>query len=248
MTATDKGDLSTYALDVYAASGRPRDAALEAHLAGCARCRAYLAGLDALAAVDASPTWPATPIAPTAPIAPIAPTVTPASDAPIAPITRARRGRWVRSAAAAVALAAGVALFVSGRPEAVTRYVGVKGTPAVQVLVHRERETRIWDGRAPVRPGDVLALMVACEGLGRVAVASPGATEWERLSDAACPNQGTPLPFTLVVDRELGDERVAIVFSREEMDDKMLRRAIAQHQRTSDVWVVDLVFTKEVDR
>jgi hypothetical protein len=84
--------------------------------------------------------------------------------------------------------------------------------------------------------------------LGHVVVASPGPTQWERLSDAACTDQGSPLPFTLVVDRHPGDERIAVVLSREEMDDKTLRSAIAREQRTRDVWVADLVFPKEVDR
>jgi len=46
---TAESDVSTIALDVYWASGRSGDAALESHVAGCDRCRAYLASLDSLA-------------------------------------------------------------------------------------------------------------------------------------------------------------------------------------------------------
>ena len=49
MTAGNDGERSTFALDVYWASGRRGDPALEEHITGCARCRAYLAGLEALA-------------------------------------------------------------------------------------------------------------------------------------------------------------------------------------------------------
>ncbi len=228
MTTNDSGHVSAFALDVFWASGRPRDSAIEEHIARCGRCRAYLAMLDALR--DAGPS--------TAPPLPSA-----------LPSSRPRSGaRWGWLAAGAVALAAGVSLFLARGYRATTRYVAAKGVPGVQVLVHREGGTHVWDGRSPVRPGDSLALRVACEGLEHVAVASPGPTEWARLSNGACPRQGEPLPFTLVVDAEPGDERLAVVLSREQMDDRGLRRAIAEAQRTADVWVADFILPKETDR
>lgn len=229
MTTNKSGHVSAFTLDVFWASGRPRDSAIEEHIAGCRRCRAYLATLDALR--DAGP----------------------ATGPPLPSALHSSRprivARWGWSAAGAVALAASVSLFlVRGWHPATTRYVAAKGVPGVQVLVHREGGTHVWDGRSPVRPGDLLALRVACEGLEHVAVASPGPTEWARLSNAACPRQGEPLPFTLVVDAEPGDERLAVVLSREQMDDRGLRRAIAEAQRTEDVWVADFILPKETDR
>jgi len=144
----------------------------------------------------------------------------------------------------AIALAASLILLVRGKTD--TRdYVGLKGTPAVQLLVHRDKETFIWDGRTPVHPGDALALRVACEGLGRVVVAAPGPAEWQRLSDTACPETGDPLPFTLVVDKEPGSERLAVVLSQDAMDGKRLKRAIEGVERTKDVWAVEFVLPKE---
>jgi hypothetical protein len=113
------------------------------------------------------------------------------------------------------------------------------------VLVHRDAETWIWDARSPVRPGDALALRVACEGLEHVAVASPGAGGWERITDAACPAGSEPLPFTLVVDGAPGDEELAVVLSREVLDDETLRAAVTEGRRTQDVWVTGFVLPKE---
>ena len=43
MNAKEHAGVSTLTLDVYWASGQSGDAALDAHIAGCSRCRAYLA-------------------------------------------------------------------------------------------------------------------------------------------------------------------------------------------------------------
>jgi hypothetical protein len=147
--------------------------------------------------------------------------------------------------AGAVAMAAGVILFVRGRERGAGDYVGVKGTPGVQLLVHREEETHIWDGRSPVHPGDGLALRVACEGLGHVVVAAPEGARWQRLSDSACPQTEDLLPFTLIVDSQPGDEKLAVVLSQDELDDKRLQKAIVEAERTKGVWVVDFLLPKE---
>jgi hypothetical protein len=227
MTGGEEGEeLSTFALDVYWASGRPRDAAVEAHLARCERCQGYLANLDSLQAKAPRPPF--------------------VGARPVMP-----RRRWALpvAAASALALAAGFFLLLRGRPAdtEASSYVGVKGTPAVQLLVHRDRETRLWDGRSPVHPGDALALRVACEGLKRVVVAAPGREGWERLSGTACPEHDEPLPFTLKVDREPGDEHVVVVLSQDDIDERTLQRAIAESRRTADVWVVSFVLPKETE-
>jgi hypothetical protein len=220
MTTKIDGELSTFALDVYWASGGRGDPTLEEHITGCARCLAYLARLEELA--ERRP------------------------PAPVRNVIERPSRRWALPSAlgAGLALAAALVLLVRGRPVE-QRYVGLKGTPAVQVLVHRQADTWIWDGRTAVRPGDALALRVACEGLDHVAIASAGATGWGRITDAACPVDGAPLPFTLVVDGTPGDEQLAVVLSRDALDDSMLRGAIGESRRTADVWVAGFVLPKE---
>jgi hypothetical protein len=226
MTAIEGSELSTLALDVYWASGRPVHADIERHLRACARCRAYLAVLDA-----SLPQRTATPL------------VTPprVMRGPV----RAWRAWTAPAAAAMLALAAVVALISRATPTSPAGYVGIKGTPAVQLLLHRGIDTHVWDGSESVHPGDALAVRVACEGMSRVSVATLDHDRWERLSEAPCPHGEEPLPFTLVVDGEPGSERLAVVLSEEALDDARLRGAIAANERTTDVWVVAFLLTKD---
>ncbi len=222
---TVESDVSTFALDVYWASGRFGDAALESHVADCDRCRTYLASLDALAETGAP-----------------LPSPTPSKSG-------ATRRQWAAAVAGGVALAAGIALALAlalrDKPMA---YVGIKGTPAVQLLLHRDRNTHVWDGHSPLHPGDALALRVACEGLKRVVVATPGASGWVRLSSTGCPVNGDPLPFTLQVDDEPGNEKLAVVLSQDELDDDALQKAIAEARQTADTWVLSYVMPKETEK
>jgi hypothetical protein len=226
MTSTiAESDVSTFALDVYWASGRSGDAALESHVAGCDRCRAYLASLDAL--VESSPVLPF----------------------PAPSKSKATRRQWAVPVIGALALAAGLALVVRGRQFTTDGgYVGIKGTPAVQLLLHRDRDTHVWDGHSPLHPGDALALRVACEGLKHVVVATPGASGWVRLSSTGCPVNGDPLPFTLQVDEEPGEEKLAVVLSQDELDDDTLQKAIAETRQTADTWVLSYVLPKETEK
>jgi hypothetical protein len=225
MTEKGHANVSTFTLDVYWSSGRSGDPALAAHIAECPRCQAYLEALDA---------------------------VQPPALPEIAPPKPRPRWRGVAVAAGgALALAASIALMVRARPpQNPDGYVGIKGTPAVEILVHRDRDTRIWDGRSPVRPGDAIALRVACEGLRHVTVAAPGPAGWMSLSSVDCPTQSAPLPFTLVVDGDPGDERLAVVLSQDALDDQALREAIQATRRAEDVWTVQFVLPKttEVER
>jgi hypothetical protein len=226
MSAMEHAGVSTLTLDVYWASGQSGDAALDAHIAECPRCRAYLEGLAALEA----------------PVAMVG-----AQGPPKPPLTQ-RRWRGIAAAASsALAIAASVMAVVRTHPGPSDGYVGVKGTPAVQVLVHRDHDTRVWDGLSPVRPGDALAIRVACEGLRHVTVAAPGPAGWTRLSDAPCPAESAPLPFTLLVDGDPGAERLALVLSQDAMDDQALRAAIDDTRRTREVWAVQFVLPKTIE-
>jgi hypothetical protein len=219
-----ESDVSTFALDVYWAAGRSGDATLESHLAGCDRCRAYLASLDALAESGPVPSLP------------------------LRPASVVSRRPWAVPVIGALALAAGLALIFRGNPTTSDGYVGIKGTPAVQLLLHRDHDTHLWDGHSPLHPGDALALRVACEGLKRVVVAAPAPTGWARLSSVGCPTNDDPLPFTLQVDDEPGDEKLAVVLSQDELDDDTLQKAIAETRRTADVWVLSYVMPKETEK
>jgi hypothetical protein len=218
-----EAEVSTFALDVFYAGGKAGDPALESHVAGCARCRAYL---ETLASLE-----------------------TPALRLPAAAEPPVRR-HWALPAVSALALAAAAFLFVHQKAPAPESdgYVGVKGTPAVQLLLHRGNETHIWDGRSPVRPGDALALKVACEGLKHVAVAAPAGSAWSLLSGAECPAQTSEaLPFTLRVDGEPGEEKLAVVLSEGALDDAAMKKAIAKGSRDGDVWVVTFTMPKETE-
>jgi hypothetical protein len=220
---------STFALDVHWASKLPPDAEMAEHIEECARCRSYIDGLRVLGAL------------------PIL--VVPA--AAVAPPKRTMRHRpWLLAAAGLVAIV-GAALWKRGldrghRDDAEKAgYVATKSAPAAQVLVRRAGQTSVWDGRSPLRPGDALALRVACESMRRVSILVPSAASWTRLSEGACPAQ-EPLPFTLVVDAQPGEERLAVVFSRTALDDAAARRASDRTTRSADVWTLVLVFAKSI--
>jgi hypothetical protein len=224
--------VSTFELDLYWASGRPRGTPLEAHVAECERCRAYLVSLDALAAD-----------------APAPPSALPAhanAALRLAPHASGNPRAWALPAFGAMALAASIVLLARTASRPSNGYVAMKGTPAVEILIHRDQATGVWDGRSPVRPGDSLALRVACEGLHVVAVASPGPAGWRRLSETPCPTSGAALPFTLVVDDQPGDEQLAVVLSQDRLDDALLSTAIGGTERDAEVWVVKLVLPKTV--
>lgn len=62
------------------------------------------------------------------------------------------------------------------------------------------------------------------------------------------PVNGDPLPFTLQVDDEPGDEKLAVVLSQDELDDDTLRRAIAETRQTADTWVLSYVMPKQTEK
>lgn len=226
-SADTKHRYSTFALDVYWASGRAGDPELARHVEECAACRAYLA---MLAETDAG----------TERVSAVHPRALPAPRRVAAP-----------TIAAVLALAAGVALFIGTRPGTPNEpgYVGVKGTPSVQLLVHHGSETKIWDGRSPVHAGDAIALRAACGDLAHASVAAvdPARGEWTRLSDAPCPKGGGEdvLPFTLVVHGQSRSERIAVVMSTERLPDDELRRAAGDAEQSARTWVARFEIPEE---
>jgi hypothetical protein len=125
--------------------------------------------------------------------------------------------------------------------------VGVKGTPSVQILVHHDSATKIWDGRTPVHAGDAIALRAACGDLAHVTVVAEDGAHggWTRLGDAPCPKNDDALPFTLVVDGQSQAERIAVVMSAARLPDDDLHRAARDSERSTQTWVVRFVIPEE---
>jgi len=217
------GEHGAFALDVHFAEGQT-DAALERHVQTCAQCKAYLVRLEAIAR-EAPPAW---------------------SNVRMA--ARKPSSNWLRNGAIASALAIAAALFfvlrTASREPREGEYVGAKGTPAVQALVRGASGSRIWDGRAPIHPGDAIALRAGCEGFAHVAVAAPSGESWSRVYDGACTASEEPLPFTLVVDAQPGEERVTVIFSGKRLDDAELASSAKRAPRTREAWAIALVFPK----
>jgi hypothetical protein len=218
--------VSTFALDVYWTSGCKGDEALARHVAECRRCREYLALLGEMESLPIpGPRHVSSPL--------------PARRVAI-PVGGALAG--------ALALAAGVAIVAVAavKDHAPPSYVGIKGTPSVQLLVRRGGATAIWDGRSPVRAGDAIALRAACSDLPNVAVTTEDpARGWVRLSDAPCPKGEDVLPFTLVVDGASREERIAVVMSAARLSDEALSRAARDTERSERAWTVRFVLPEE---
>ena len=213
--------VSTFEIDVWFADGKA-DGPVAEHVGACVRCSGYVEELEALAAQ-------------------------PFAIAPPTPVTS--RLRRAAPFVGALALAAAVALFIRSRPrDDSADYVGVKGTPAVQVLVRSRGVTRIWDGRFPIRHGDALAIRVACEHLAHVTIATPAGAGLARLSDGSCPEKPGTLPFTLVVDDQPGREQFSVVLTKTRVDDQKLGELVRSNAHEGDAWVASFELPKEVER
>lgn len=220
--------LSSFELDLWFADGTP-DGEVATHVASCARCSAYVKELHSSWADDLSH--------PSAPAVASARLATGPARSPL---------RFVMPAATVLALAAAVMLYVRSRPPLDNPdYVGVKGAPAVQLLVRSGGATRIWDGRSAVRAGDAIAVHVACEHLEHVTVVAETPSGIARLSDVPCPSGPAALPFTLVVDDAPGHERFAVILTKAGVDDARLRELVKTSTRDRDVWVTAFDFPKE---
>jgi hypothetical protein len=243
MTIQTTEHVSSFELDVYFASPPlEREAAVEEHVASCTQCREYLEELDRVLLLD----MPAV----------VTEVVVPASKSgsarPRSLPSRSRRLKQrLASAAGVLALAACAVLYLSARNGKIdeSSYVGVKGSPAAQVLLRRDGQVRVWDGVAAVRAGDAIAVDVACEQFRHVTVAAEATNggTLTRAWEGECPKtSSSPLPFTLVVDEQPGREHFSVVLHREQhLDDEQLRSALRASTRSGDVWTIDFAFAKE---
>lgn len=205
---TDEHRYSTFALDLHWAEPSPD---VQAHVAECERCSAYLAHLGEL---DARPF--------------------------ALPVARPRRRFVIAFAFAALALAL---VLLVWRRDSRPAYVATKSAPAVQVLLRRDGRLSVWNGSDAIRPRDTLALRLACEAMTRVVVLVRDRDQWTQAFDGPCLDE--VLPFTLVVDDEPGDERIAVLLSASTLDQASVVRAIDLQTQRADVWALQYVFTKE---
>lgn len=229
---TNEEHISMFELDLYFATQAP-DARIEEHVTTCESCGGYLAALAALQTQVRLPL----------------PAAMPGGARSVGRRSRPRAFGLTLAASLAV-LGAVTALLVVSR-DAEPPAVASKGTPAVQLLVRRGDVTRPWDGASPVRPGDVLGLRLACEGLRHVAVSARTADagqRWSPLFQGECPPAGAALPFTLVVDDQPGVERFAVVFSASPLDPAALGDAIERRRTDGSAWVTRFELGKEIAR
>jgi hypothetical protein len=208
---------SSFALDLYFASGRADDPSLEAHVAACQQCAAYLSSLERLCG---EPAWHAAP-------------------------PRSHRGLGVGILAAACAAIA-AAVWLSGAPERQARYLASKGVPAVQALIRDQSGSRVWDGNTPIRAGAAIALRAGCDRFAHVAVLVAGGGSEQRVFDGACPSGADPLPFTLLADDKPGVERIQVIFSQKRLADPAMAAALRSKERSAAVWVDQLLLRKAV--
>jgi hypothetical protein len=235
--------VSMLELDLFFAT-RERNVALEAHVDECARCAGYLKELAALqearrvplpsAGASTASGW-------------LSDSARRAAPQPAFSV-RSRRRPWLLPGAAAMTAAVVFSLLSLQSADERAPAVAVKGSPAVQLLVRRGQETRIWDGSSRVRAGDVLGLRVACEDFSTVTVVAARGEEWTRLEEQACPAPAgvRTLPFTLVVDAAPGRERFAVVFSKAALEERALSEAMSAQRRDGGIWVTRFELQKEV--
>jgi hypothetical protein len=151
-------------------------------------------------------------------------------------------------AAAAAGAAAVILASPKPRPHDMTilpgTLVAAKGSPSVALYLKRGEQVSLWDGHAPVRPGDRLRLEVAAEGLGHVLVAAPGGFAQPLFSGAIDPKKPALLPTSWLVDDSPGSESLLVVLSAEPLSADEATAAVAAHQRDGRVWTTELTLPK----
>lgn len=223
--------LSTFELDLFFAS-KGANKKIERHLRSCRHCEAYL---DHLRTLQAN--------APASPLLPFSPAVTRAPRR----TNKAMPPRFT-FLAAALSTCLVVGLYL-GLPESrPSHYVGIKGTPAVQLLIYSGETLRTWDGSSPIERENTLALQVACEGFSQVNVATLERNDQsvQRLFQGKCPaNTGAILPFTLLVDNQPGPEMFSVVFSTGQLNLEKLQQALEAETPNDSVWITHFSLEKE---
>jgi hypothetical protein len=177
-------------------------AAVEAHLAGCAACRAEREAAAALRRRFDQHVLPRT----------------------IERVTRPRRRRWWRWAPLVLAPALAVAaLLLYLRPS--PPELAYKGGPALTVYARRGAQVFVVHEGETLRPGDELRFVVAAAGQGYVLIASlDGAAQasvyhpFAGSRSAAVAAGRVELPGSVKLDGTLGHEHLYALFSAQPLD------------------------------
>jgi len=163
------------------------------------------------------------------------------------PPDRARDSSWLFRSSVVAALAMLVVAGVLVR----SRYWGdersdrgVKGMPSVAVYIKRDGVVSLWNGQAPVQPGDALQLKVAPEGFSRVTVAALQDGTLTELYAGSAAGEGL-LPRSWTVDDAPDPEVLLVAFSRSPLSKEGQEAALATLPRTREVWATRLQLVKK---
>lgn len=221
---------SFLALDRAALAASPGPA-LADHLAACPTCRDHVTRVRDGVGADL-PGWLGQLAAPT-------------------PGPRARSWRWLGGGLALAAATAIVLVVVRAPGSEVPAFTARKGAPSVAVHILRDGQVSLWDGRAPVRPGDRLRLEIAADGMHQIGVfATTGAGDavvHRPLYQAALPAQPGPalLPTAWQVDAAPGPETFVVVLSDRPISPNVIDRDPRLNARDG-VWLTTLRFPKQI--
>jgi hypothetical protein len=163
------------------------------------------------------------------------------------PPHRAHDSWWLfrSSLVAALALFATVGVVVRMKywgPEQSDR--GAKGMPSIAVYINRHGVVSLWDGQAPVQPGDALQLKVAAGGYSRVTVAALQDGTLTELYAGSPANEGL-LPRSWTVDDAPDPEVLLVAFSRSPLSKSGQEAALATLPRTREIWATRLQMVKK---
>jgi hypothetical protein len=147
------------------------------------------------------------------------------------------RWRW----AAAVAALATVAVIGFLVPKGATDEVTAKGAPTVQVWVNHSGRAAIWDGAAPLHPGDMVRFDVASAGYRQLTVVELQDGQLYQVLHSApvAPHETSP---AWRVDDEGTREEIGVLLSNGPLSEAELRASLKGH---GAVWSKQWVFQKE---
>ena len=172
------------------------------HLAGCERCRSYVASPESAATASGFAAL---------------------QSALELEQRKSKRARWLWALTAAPAVACGWLLFVTHpSPSGTSRdetYVGAKGFRSVWIYVKRGADTELWDGKRPFTLGDRVRLKVDPGSYRYVAVysLSDPATAQRLYAGPLTPGQNLTLPEAWEIDESAAAEQLYVVFSDAEI-------------------------------
>jgi len=199
------------------------DPATAAHVQACARCAAHIARVQQSLPV---PAW--------------------VRELGASPRRRIRGWSWLHrwSMVGVTVLFAGAVLLRTQpwNSDHVDRRA--KGAPSIAVYIKHQGSVSLWDGQAPVQPGDAVQLKVAPEGYPRVTVSALQDGTLTPLYEGTAAGE-TLLPRSWTLDDAPGPEVLLIAFSRSPLTKAGQEAALATLPRTSEVWATRLQLVKK---